>query len=112
MSHFAQLKNGIVQQVIVAEQDFIDTLPDKEDWIQTSYNTKGNVHYGPDGQPDGGIALRGNFAGIGFIYDAEHDVFYEPPPPNDPNPRLNTSTWLWDFNDIGPQPVPTVTIGG
>jgi hypothetical protein len=41
MSHFAQVQDGIVMQVIVAEQDFIDTLTTPSDWVQTSYNTSG-----------------------------------------------------------------------
>lgn len=94
MSHFAQVKNNIVQQVIVAEQDFINTLPDKEDWIQTSYNTYQNSH--PEGRP-----LRGNYAGIGYHYDTTHDVFYEPQPY--PSWVLNTSIWTWE----APIPYPT-----
>lgn len=100
MSHFAQVINGFVQQVIVAEQDFINTLPDKESWVQTSYNTRGNVHYGQDGLPDGGTPLRGNYAGIGFIYDKVNDVFYEPRPENKTGVfnswTLNETTWSWE----------------
>jgi len=77
MSHFAKVINGIVEQVIVAEQDFINALPieNNEKWVQTSYNTYGNVHYGQDKTPDGGIALRGNYAAIGYVYDEVNDVF-------------------------------------
>jgi hypothetical protein len=101
MSHFAKVENGKVFQVIVAEQDVIDSGIFGHDWIQTSYNTRGNVHYGQDGQPDGGIALRGNFAGIGYTYDAVNDVFYAPKPY--PSWLLDESTWLW----IAPVPAPT-----
>lgn len=96
MSHFAKIVDGQVVQVIVAEPDFFDTFIDSSPgtWLQTSYNTRGNVHYGQDGQPDGGIALRGNYAGIGYIYDAKHDVFYAPQP--GPDWTLNTETWLWE----------------
>lgn len=87
MSHFAQVVNGTVQQVIRAEQDFINTLPNPTEWIQTSYNTYGNVHR------NGGTALRGNYAGIGFTYDATNDVFYAPQ--LTPTSVLNTTTWLW-----------------
>ncbi len=61
MGHFAKVEDGIVTDIIVAEQEFIDSLPTDENsqWIQTSYNTRGNVHYGPDGFPDGEVALRG-----------------------------------------------------
>lgn len=78
MPHFAQinLKNEVVN-VIVAEQDFIDSgsVGDPKMWIQTSFNTKGNVHCGQDGLPDGGVALRGNYAAIGTVYDPIRDVF-------------------------------------
>lgn len=54
MAHFAKVENGIVTNVIVAEQEFVDTLDGT--WIQTSYNTRTNQH----GQ--NGYALRGNYA--------------------------------------------------
>ena len=96
MSHFAKVLDGKVVQVIVAEPEFFDTFVDSSpgQWLQTSYNTCGGVHYGADGEPDGGPALRGNYAGIGYIYDAENDVFYAPQP--DPSWVLNTQTWLWE----------------
>ena len=103
MSHFAKVSNGIVTQVIVAEQEFFDTFVDTSpgEWIQTSYNTRGNVHYGPDGQPDNGTPLRGNYAGIGYAYDKENDVFYAPKPFD--SWVLNTTSWLWE----SPVPYPT-----
>lgn len=103
MSHFAKVIDGIVQEVLVVEQDFIDTghLGDPSLWIQTSINTRGNIHYGQDGNPDGGIALRGNYAGTGFTYDKDNDVFYEPQ--SHPSWILNQSTWLWE----APIPYPT-----
>lgn len=103
MSHFAKVVDGKVVRVIVAEQEFIDTYVDPEpgEWIQTSYNTFMGVHYGPDNQPDGGIALRGNYAGIGFVYDKENDVFYEEK--FHPSWILDTTTWTWE----APVPKPT-----
>jgi hypothetical protein len=103
MSHFAKVQNGIVTEVIVAEQDFINSglVGPASDWVQTSYNTRGGVHYGQDGQPDGGVALRGNYAGIGYTYDSAHDVFYAPQPY--PSWTLNNTTWLWE----SPVPYPT-----
>jgi hypothetical protein len=98
LAHYAKCLNidnstkFYVEQVIVADQDFIDTQPGK--WVQTSYNTKGNVHYGANGEPDGGVALRGNYAGIGYTYDIQNDVFYAPQP--FASWILNTSTWLWE----------------
>jgi hypothetical protein len=80
----------------VAEAEFFKTYVDSTpgEWIQTSYNTHGGVHYGQDGQPDGGVALRGNYAGIGYIYDRTHDVFYPPSP--FPSWVLNNTTWSWE----------------
>ena len=90
MAHYAKVNNGLVEQVIVAEEDFFDTFLDTSPgtWLQTSYNTHGGVH------SDGGTPLRGNYAGVGFTYDSTNDVFYEPKPY--PSWTLNESTWLWD----------------
>jgi hypothetical protein len=46
MSHFAEVIDGVVTRVIVADQAFIDKelLGPKENWVQTSYNTHKNVH--------------------------------------------------------------------
>ena len=90
MSNFAKIENNLVTNVIVAGQSFIDTQDGT--WVQTSYNTRGNVHYGQDGEPDGGVALRGNYAGIGYTYDASNDVFYAPKPYAS---WTLADTWLW-----------------
>ena len=96
MSHFAKVTDGKVTQVIVAEQEFFDTFVDSSPgtWLQTSYNTQGNQH--PEGRP-----LRGNYAGIGYTYDATNDVFYAPQPY--PSWTLNETTWTWE----SPVPMPT-----
>jgi hypothetical protein len=97
MGHFAKVVDGKVSQVIVAEPDFFDTFVDSSpgQWIQTSYNTRGNVHYTPNSnEPSGGEALRGNYAGIGYTYDSVNDVFYPPKPFN--SWLLSTQTWLWE----------------
>jgi hypothetical protein len=95
MSHFARIAaQGIVEQVIVAEQDFIDTLSDKTSWVQTSYNTRGGQH--PEGRP-----LRKNYAGIGYSYDSVRDAFIPPKPYA--SWVLNENTCLWD----APTPYPT-----
>lgn len=95
MSHFAKVVDGKVVQVIVAEPEFFDTFVDSSPgaWIQTSYNTRGGIHYGQDGQPDGGVALRGNYAGLGSIYDAQNDVFYDPQPY--PSWTISAPSWTW-----------------
>ena len=96
MSHFAKVTDGKVTQVIVAEKEFFDTYVDSTpgEWIQTSYNTRGGVHYGQDGNPDGGVALRGNYAGIGYTYDRTNDVFYAPQPYA--SWVLNNTSWTWE----------------
>jgi len=99
MSHFAKVENGIVTQVIVAEQDFIDSGVVGHGWIQTSYNTRGNVHYGQDNQPDGGEALNKNYAGIGYTWDG---TGFAAPQPY-PSWTLNQDTYLWE----SPVPYPT-----
>lgn len=91
MAHYAEVVDGIVVNVIVAEEDFIKTLPGK--WVQTSYNTREGIHYGPDGQPDGGIPLRKNYAGIGCVYDEVLDAFYLPSP--GPDYILDTKRCIW-----------------
>lgn len=88
LSHFAKIVDGIVVEVIVAEQDFIDKLEDSDSWIQTSYNTYGNVN-DITGNP-----IRGNYAGLGHIYDEINDVFYKPKPYA--SWILNEDTWLWE----------------
>ena len=117
MSYFAKVPiltngKGIVNNVIVAEQDFINSglEGDPTLWWQTSYNTRGNVHYGQDGQPDGGVALRANYAGIGYTFDTTVvqngviGVFYAPQPY--PSWILDTQTYLWQA------PVPYPSTGG
>ena len=96
MAHYAKVQNGIVSQVIVAEAEFFDTFVDSSpgQWIQTSYNTKGGVHYGQDGEPDGGEPLRKNYAGIGYTYDAARDAFIPPQPFT--SWILNETSCLWE----------------
>ena len=90
MAHYAKVSNGLVTQVIVAEAEFFDTFVDSSpgEWIQTSYNTQGGVH------SDGGIALRKNYAGIGYTYDLTRDAFIAPQP--FPSWTLNEDTCQWE----------------
>jgi hypothetical protein len=81
MSHFAKIdSNNIVQEVIVAEQDFINSgvVGDSFLWIQTSYNKN----------------FRKNFAGKGFTYDKTRDAFIPPQPY--PSWTLNEDSCLWE----------------
>lgn len=89
MSHFAKISDqGIVEQIIVAEQDFIDSLPDATSWKQTSYNTYGGEHQ------NGGTPFRKNYAGVGYTYDAQRDAFIPPQP--FASWILNEQTCLWE----------------
>ena len=94
MSHFAQVIDTVVQQVIVAEQEFIDTLPDPVNWIQTSYNTREGVHR------LGGTPLRKNYAGVGFTYDSTRDAFIPMKPYN--SWLLNEDTCQWECPVVYP----------
>ena len=95
MAHFAQLdENNIVTQVIVVHNnELLDNGTESESkgilfcqsifgidtvWKQTSYN----------------CSFRGNFAGVGFLYDSLRDVFLEPKPYS--NWVLNSTTYKWE----------------
>jgi hypothetical protein len=81
MSHFAEIDNdNIVQRVIVAEQDFINSgaVGDSFRWIQTSYNNN----------------FRKNYAGTGYTYDKTRDAFIAPKPY--PSWTLNDDTCRWE----------------
>jgi len=90
MAHYAKVSNGLVTQVIVAEPEFFDTFVDSSpgEWIQTSYNTSGGVH------SDGGVALRKNYAGVGYTYDTARDAFIAPQPY--PSWTLNEDTCIYE----------------
>jgi hypothetical protein len=96
MAHYAKVQNGLVTQVIVAEQEFFETFVDTSpgEWIQTSYNTIGGVH------TLGGTPLRKNYAGIGFTYDKTKDAFIPPKP--FASWTLNEETCLWDAPVVMP----------
>jgi hypothetical protein len=87
MAHFAKLdENNLVTFVTVGRQED-DGLEEElnartgDVYRQTSYNTRGGVHY-TDGEPsdDQSKALRYNYAGIGFTYDENRDAFIPPQP--------------------------------
>jgi hypothetical protein len=103
MAHFACINDqGIVTQVIVAEQEFVDGL--EGTWVQTSYNTRGGKHYDPEtGEEDDGVPLRKNYAGIGYKYDADRDAFI--PPRQWTSWVLDEETCFWE----APIPMPELT---
>ena len=104
MAHFAKVINNIVVDVIVIEPDDLNDYLENSlihqmnpgQWIQTSYNTIGGVHYTKTGKSsaDQSKALRGNFAGVGFHYDEELDAFYPPKPYA--SWVINKDTFTWE----------------
>jgi hypothetical protein len=97
MAHFAKVKDGFVEQVIVAEPEFFNTFVDTSpgQWIQTSYNTHGGVHI------NGGTPLRKNYAGVGYTYNPALDAFIPPKPFT--SWLLNEDTCLWDAPVLYPE---------
>jgi hypothetical protein len=103
MAHFAKLdENNVVVFVTVGRQED-DGLEDElsartgDVYKQTSYNTRGGVHYDPvTGEPsaDQSKAYRGNYAGIGYTYDETLDAFIPPQPY--PSWVLNEETFSWE----------------
>ncbi len=108
MAHYAYVNDGIVTSVIVGPDEDGDTdweeyftAKGKGQAVRTSYNTRGGIHYA-DGEPseDQTKALRFNYAGRGFTYDADRDAFI-PPKPYD-SWVLDETTCLW----VPPVPYP------
>ena len=97
MAHFAQIdiNSNEVVNVFVGRDDTVEGIDDWEIYYtipgfyvkQTSYNTYGNQH------KLGGTAFRGNYAGIGYTYDADNDVFKAPKPYA--SWVIDETTWLW-----------------
>jgi hypothetical protein len=99
MGHYAKVVDGKVTDVIVAESDFFETFVDSSpgEWIQTSCNTRGGIHYRPNSwepSDNQSKALRKNYAGVGYTYDRGRDAFI--PPQKYPSWTLNEDTCLWE----------------
>ena len=116
MAHYALLLDNIVARVFVGRDDAVEGVTDWETYYapegytvkQTSYNTRGGVHY-TDGLPseDQRKALRFNYAGIGFSYDPERDAFIPPKPFE--SWALNEDTCLWEAPVAYPEDGETYT---
>jgi hypothetical protein len=125
MAHFAKLGvNGKVLSVeVVADADcqgadgtemesigvdFLNKTHGWPLWAKTSYNTRGGKYYNADGteHSDQSKAYRGNYAGIGYTWDEDNDIFW----PKQPHASWtkNTSTASWD----SPITYPSVTDDG
>ena len=103
MGHYAKVNttSNVVEQVIVASADYVATL--EGNWIKTSYNTHGGVHYFPDSNEEDTSkpAIRVNYAAVGMMYYPEYDLFADIQPY--PSWTLNTVTGTW---------VPPISISG
>tara|TARA_R100001224_G_scaffold103836_1_gene76800 strand:+ start:307 stop:723 length:417 start_codon:yes stop_codon:yes gene_type:complete len=112
MAHFAKLgiNSKVIAVHVVDDKDLLnaDGVEDEEVgrqflenihnwplWKQTSYNTAFGVHKA------GGTPLRGNYAGIGMIYDEDNDMFLSKKPY--PSWTLNVSKARWQ-SPIGDAP--------
>ena len=119
MAHFAKLgANGKVIQVLTMDNDKMLNADGVEDesvgqqylethnnwpaqmWIQTSYNTSGNTHNSGDNSK----AFRGNYAGIGYEWDEDNEIFWAPKPY--PSWVKNTTDARWQ-SPIGDAPALT-----
>lgn len=102
MAHYALIdENDIVTTVFVgkdeteappegfASWEHYYCPPNAKACLRTSYNTQHNERR--DGK---GVPFRGNYAGIGYRYDARLDAFIPPQPA--PNFVLNEQTFAWE----------------
>ena len=126
MAHFAKLGvNGKVIAVHGLDNDQMLNADGQEDesvgqqrlehihgwpaamWIQTSYNTRSNKYYNQDGsEGDQSKKLRGNYAGIGYTWDEDNEIFWPAQP--FASWTKNTSTANWQ----APITYPSVTNDG
>jgi len=93
MAHYAKVESGVVTQVIVADSKEWCEANLGGTWVQTSYNTAGNVN-----SREGGVALHKNYAGIGYTFDG---TGFAAPQPY-PSWTKNLTTYLWE----APTPMP------
>ena len=100
MAHFAKLdkQNKVIFVTVGRDEDREEELTERtgDVYKQTSYNTRGGVHYQGDGTPsaDQTKAFRKNYAGLGYTYDAMRDAFIPPKPYA--SWVLNEQSCLWE----------------
>jgi len=112
MAHFAKIgMNGKVIQVLTLNnknmlnadgvedetvgQQYLETNNNwpTQMWIQTSYNTSGGVH------KNGGTAFRGNYAGLGYTWDEDNNIFWSKQPYASWVKDITTATWKSPIGD-------------
>ena len=84
----SKLENENGQEVEQLGIDFLEELTSYPYWVQTSFNTNGNIHR------LGGTPFRKNYASRGDTYDEELDAFIAPKPWA--SWTLNEETCLWE----------------
>jgi hypothetical protein len=62
MSYYALIKNGIVEQLIVADYDFVQTLPNANEWVEVSEDENNTE----------------KFANRGYLYNDQTKTFSPP----------------------------------
>ena len=106
MAHFAKISENkeVLQVLTLDNKDMLNTDGVEDEtvgqiylqknnnwpshlWIQTSYNTSGNIHN------NGGTAFRGNYAGIGYTWDSTNNMFWHPKPFNSWTKNILTASW-------------------
>ena len=112
MAHFAKLgANGKVIQVLTLDNKDMLNADNVEDesvgqqylethnnwpaqmWIQTSYNTSGGQH------KNGGTPFRGNYAGIGYTWDEDDQIFWPKKPYASWVKHIATASWKSPLGD-------------
>ncbi len=83
MSHFAKVVDGVVEQVIVADNKEWCQANLGGTWVRTSYNAATN-------------GFRKNYAGIGYTYDESRDAFIEPKANCHDEEVLDEATCRWN----------------
>ena len=114
MAHFAKLgANGKIIQVLTMDNDKMLNADGVEDetvgqqwlethnnwpaqmWIQTSYNTSSNTHNSGDNSK----AFRGNYAGIGYEWDEDNNIFWPKKPYASWVKDITTASWKSQIGD-------------
>jgi len=119
MAHFAKISetNKVLQVLTLNNSDMLnaDSVEDEsigqqylethnnwlaQMWIQTSYNTRNNKYYNQDGtEGDQSKAFRGNYAGIGYIWDKDNQIFFPKKPYASWVKDLTTANWKSPIGD-------------
>ena len=96
MAHYAFLNSANIVTAVITGKDETDLSKNWEEYYgdlhncvakRTSYNTSANTH------KNGGTAFRGNYAGIGYTYFSNLDLFMPPKPYNSWSMSTADATW-------------------